>query len=588
MASREVYKFEEFTLDVSERRLSRGGRTVPLAPKAQGVLVALVRNAGRLVTKSELLESVWPECFVEEGILTVHVSSLRRALGDANRSPHYIDTVPRSGYRFIAAVSLQEQEGQPSTATRSIAVLPAQPIMPDGSEGERSIGLALADALIGLLGRFEAIVIRPIRAVHVYTNGTQDPVAIGRSLQVDAVLYPRFDRTADRMRVIATLTRSRDGACVWSGEFDETGPDGPAISEAVVHSLAAHLGIEVGKADLGGLRHETQVARGPVRQASTARVYELLGRGRFHLLSASMFEVPKAVAAFRAATELDATYAAAHAGLALACCAQAELRVAAFADAYREAKAAALGALAMDDSCADAQVALGAVLFLSEWNWVGAQRSLQRALVLNPNHTEGYLLYGRVLEAVGRLQEGLDMKLRALERDPFSPLVHLQIAMSYWNQRRYDESIEWATRTLDLDPRHLGAREFLAGAYLMKGDLDRYMAESLTHAESYGVAAEFMEPFKQAYATGGRAGVVRYTIQHFAKGEHNAPAMQLALMYGEAGDLDTAFTHLDRAIDSRDPCLVHLAVAPQWDHLRADPRFRERLERIGLDAVNES
>lgn len=581
MTSREVYRFNDFTLDVSERRLSRGGRTVPLAPKAQDVLLALVRNAGRLVTKGELLELVWPECFVEEGILTVHVSGLRRALGDANRSPQYIETVPRSGYRFIAAVSLEDQEVRGSTAPWSIAVLPAQPITPNGTDDERSIGLALADAVIGLLGRFNQIVVRPIRAVHLHTSGTPDLAAIGRSLQVDGVVHSRFDNTADRFTVMATLTRSRDGACVWSGEFDETGPEGPAIPEAVVHSLAAHLGLELSRA--GGLRHETQLARGPVRPANTARVYELLGRGRFHLLSASMFEVPKAVAAFRAATELDPTYAAAHAGLALACCAQAELRVATPLDAYREARAAALGALAMDDSCADAQVALGAVLFLSEWNWAGAQRSLTRALTINPNHTEGYLLYGRLLEALGRLQEGLDMKLRALERDPLSPLVHLQLAMSYWNQRRYDESVEWATRTLDLDPRHLGAREFLAGAYLMKGDVARYMAENLIHAESHGVAAEVMEPFKRAYATGGRAGIVQYSIRHFANPAHSAPALQLALLYGEAGNLDTAFTHLDRAIDGRDPCLVHLAVAPQWDHLRADPRFDERLARMGLN-----
>jgi tetratricopeptide (TPR) repeat protein len=123
----------------------------------------------------------------------------------------------------------------------------------------------------------------------------------------------------------------------------------------------------------------------------------------------------------------------------------------------------------MDDSCADAQVALGAVLFWSEWNWAGAERSLERALEINPNHTEAYLVYGGLLEAQGRLQEGLAMKQRALERDPFSPLVHLQISMSWWNQRRYDETIEWANKALEFDPRHPHAREFPAGAYWKKG-----------------------------------------------------------------------------------------------------------------------
>ena len=101
----ELYKFGEFTLDVPERRLTRGALPVHLAPKTYDVLVALVRRAGHLVTKRELLDRIWSDVFVEEGILTVHVASLRKALGDMRRSPWYIETVSRSGYRFIAPVA---------------------------------------------------------------------------------------------------------------------------------------------------------------------------------------------------------------------------------------------------------------------------------------------------------------------------------------------------------------------------------------------------------------------------------------------------------------------------------------------------
>ncbi len=202
-----------------------------------------------------------------------------------------------------------------------------------------------------------------------------------------------------------------------------------------------------------------------------------------------MSDVQKAVEAFRSAIVLDPNYAAAHAGLALACCAQAELRLAAPDRAYAGAREAALRALAMDDSNPDAQVALGTVLFLSDWNWTGARRSLQRTLEIDPDHTEGLLLYGRLLEALGHLPGGLAAKHKALERSPSSPAVHLQIALSYWNQRRYDAMIEWARKSLDLDPRHLVAREYIAGAYLKKDDLDRHMAELLAHAQAAGAPA---------------------------------------------------------------------------------------------------
>ena len=163
-------------------------------------------------------------------------------------------------------------------------------------------------------------------------------------------------------------------------------------------------------------------------------------------MAAARSEIPRAVEAFRAAIALDPDYAAAHAGLAVAHCAEAELLLAAPHVAYTSARAAALRALAMEASNADAQVALGTVLFLSDWNWSGARRSLERALELSADHTEGWLLYGRLLEALGYLAEGLAAKQRVLERDPSSATVHLQIALSYWNQRRYDDMIAWATR----------------------------------------------------------------------------------------------------------------------------------------------
>lgn len=439
MAMQEAYEFGEYALDVGERRLSKSGRPVPLAPKAHDLLVALVRRAGALVTKRELLDVVWPDANVEEGILAVHVSALRKILDDGGGGS-CIETVPRAGYRFSAAVTRMVPSAESLSMRWPIGVLPAQP-----------------------------------------------------------------------------------------------------------------------------------------------EVSELIGRGRAHLMTASRSDVPKAAETFRSAIALDPGYAAAHAGLALACCAQAELRLAEPDVAYGEARTAALRALAMDVSNADAQVALGTVLFLSDWNWDGAQRSLERALQLDPDHTEGWLLYGRLLEALGHLEKGLAAKQKALERNPASSSVHLQIALSYWNQRRYDEMIEWSNRALVLDPSHLLAREYMAGAYLKKGDLDRYMAESLAHAQAAGAPAPLLEELQRVYASRGRPGFLEYVLGL----NTGAPAVQRALFLGELGRLDEAFQQLDEAIGRHDPALVHLAVAPQWDWFRGDLRFEDRLERMGLREAAE-
>ena len=439
MAGSRSYAFGEFRLDAAERRLVRGGEAVHLAPKAHDLLVTLVRKAGHLVTKQELLAEVWPDAFVEEGILAVHISGLRKALGDTNREPAYIETVARSGYRFIAPVT---------TAASSA----------NGHEASR-----------------------PLEA------------------------------------------------------------------------------------------------------------YELVGRGRSHLMSASYFELPQAVSAFQSAIDRDPTYAAAHAGLALTRCAQARLRATPHQQAYAEAKVSALRALALDPASADAQVALGAVLFLSEWDWAGAEHSLRRALEISPNHTEALLHYGSLMEALGQLDRAQQFTQQALATHPSSPLVMVQLATAYWHQRRYDDAIAWAQRALAIDARHLAAREFLAGAYWMKGDVDAFLKENVRQAEAFGATPEavdqvrsFCDRMKAAFGDGGRAAVARAALAQMPAEPPAAASIRLAILQAETGDLDAAFTHLDAAIASRDPSLVHLAVAPQWDQMRRDPRFDERLRGMGL------
>src|SRR5262249_17634598 len=318
-------------------------------------------------------------------------------------------------------------------------------------------------------------------------------------------------------------------------------------------------------------------------------LYELVGRGRAHLLSASYFELADAVSSFRSAIEIDPTYAPAHAGLALARCAQAGMRAVPHLDAYVEAKASALRALAMDSDCADAQVALGAVLFLSEWDWPAAERSLRRALDINPDHTEALLHYGSLMEALGKLDEGLRFKQHALARDPPSPIVLVQIAWSYWHQRKYDDALAWARRALDIDPRHLLAGEFLAGAYWKLGNLDAFLDESVRRAEVFGCSEETVSRLKRScaeiqsvYTASGQKGLTTYMLERMPPGDGSAIFVQRSIFCGAAGQVDAALEHLDRALAVRDPSLVYLAVGPQWDSLRGDPRFDNRLKEMGL------
>jgi DNA-binding winged helix-turn-helix (wHTH) protein len=427
----ERYSFGEFAVDVAERRLWRGTAAVPLPPKAFEVLLALIRKAGLLVEKRDLLATVWPDTFVEESILTVHVATLRKRLADTAKPAIYIETVARFGYRFTA----------PVTAAA------------DGSDG--------------------------------------------------------------------------------------------------LHAPAACALVECGR------------------------------RG---LLSGSYDDLRDAVEAFQAAVAVDAHYAVAYAGWALARCAQAQVRSESPQAAYDDAKRAALRALALDDRCADAQLALGTVLFLSEWDWVGAERSFRRALSINAQYTEAYLCYGNLLDAVGRVEEGLRMKQRALECEPASPVVFVQMAISHWNQRQYYDTITWARRALQHHPRQPLAWEYLSSSYYAIGDIESFIGMHIERAEVFdGPTNSLAEAMRHARGQDRHTAVRRYLLDtDRTPAAGGASVIRLAAIKAAAGDTAAALRHLDAALADRDAAVVYLGVSPLWDGLRSDPRFEERLARLGL------
>jgi tetratricopeptide (TPR) repeat protein len=245
-------------------------------------------------------------------------------------------------------------------------------------------------------------------------------------------------------------------------------------------------------------------------------------------------------------------------------------------------------------------------MLFSEWDWIAAERSFQRALVINPNHAEAYLHYGGLMEALGELPRGLDLKLKGLECDSTSALAHILIANSFWNQRQYDDVVVWVSKALDRDPRHLFARELLVGAYAKKGDFARQIEEELKRVaarhdlsdESRAALKEIVDEFVRVCTHEGKAPAFRYFLEKNqqrlegllpddASDPDRGSTMigPLLRYFAEMGDLDKAFELLHRAIDVRDPQLVHLAVAPQWDTFRADPRFNECLAQMKLRPV---
>jgi DNA-binding winged helix-turn-helix (wHTH) protein len=322
---------------------------------------------------------------------------------------------------------------------------------------------------------------------------------------------------------------------------------------------------------------------------ATSDLHRHVARGQQYLLNGSCFALRHAVDAFQSAIREDDQDASAYAGLALARCAQVQSLSADPHDAYQDATSAVLRALALDQRDPTVQVALGTVLLFREWDGRGADRAIRRALESDGENVQAYVLYGNLLDARGDSDHALEMKMRAFAAVPTSAFIQVQMAQSFWRKRDYQQTIAWTERVLAQDPTHVGARTCRALALWKTARYDAVTAELVTTLELFGIARETLMDASAGSNSGRDAEVwpnsfTRTVMARLPTPGGGPSAVTAAVSSGARGDTDAAFRSLDRVIARRDPCLVHLAVDPQWDSLRTDVRFAAKLKHVGLGA----
>jgi DNA-binding winged helix-turn-helix (wHTH) protein len=237
------YEFDGFRLDLRKRLLLRDGEPVRLKSKAFALLLVLIERRTCVLEKDELMQAVWPDTTVEENNLTVHMSALRKALGERAGAPSYIVTIPGQGYRFTAEVRetpasselivarrartrvvIEEETDEPAFGT--LAVLPFKAL--GAQERDEYLELGLADALITHFSHLPQLILRPTSAVARYAGRAHDPVAAGRELGVDAVLDGRVQLVGDRLRLTVQLISIGNGALLWAEKFNSSPTSSPS------------------------------------------------------------------------------------------------------------------------------------------------------------------------------------------------------------------------------------------------------------------------------------------------------------------------------------------------------------------------
>jgi DNA-binding winged helix-turn-helix (wHTH) protein/TolB-like protein len=608
-----IYTFGPFLLDTRERRLLRDGKVVPLTIKAFDLLEVLVKNQGHLLQKEELLRLVWPDAIVEENNLTVTISALRKALDEGPTDRQYIETVPRRGYRFVAGSAAaadstaaargpQEprartfafaatalaalaaaavlawvfQRSTRSAATapvRSMAVLPFRSLTNDGEY----LGLGMADALITRLGSTKRLLVRSTGSVQKYTVPGLDPVAAGRDLGVDSVLEGNIQTAGDRLRTTVRLLRVSDGSTVWAGTFDERLTDIFSVQDSISQRVAGALALEL---------TEAQRSRLTRRDTSDSEAYQLYLRGRFFWNKRSRDGFERGASYFRQAAEKDPAYALAYSGLADSHIGMAFYHYASPQAAMPLARAAALQALEIDDSLAEAHASLAHVKTNYEWDWPEAERLWRKAMALEPEYATAHQWFGiHYLAPMGRPEEAIAETRRAQRLDPLSAVYNAFVGASLYFARRYDEAIEECRKTIDLHPDFGVAHWYLGRAYLQKGRQQEALAELRESVTLSGDSPLMKSSLGVAYALAGDRAAAKAMLDDLTKlrAESYASALDLADIHAALGDRERAFHWLDQAAAEHSFHLVYLKVWPELDPVRPDPRFKALILRVGLE-----
>jgi tetratricopeptide (TPR) repeat protein len=300
-------------------------------------------------------------------------------------------------------------------------------------------------------------------------------------------------------------------------------------------------------------------------------------KARYFAGKAQYWSTARAVAHYKEAIEADPGFAPAYAGLAESSTFDYPTR-----ETMPRARAAALKALELDPRLAEAHAALGLVQTFWEWDWAAADQSFQRALALNAGNAEIHQYYSQHLSAAGRRDEALAQAQRALALDPLSPRLSGQYARVLYLARRYDDAIAQHRKTLALDPNDYWAWFFTGIAYENKG-LHREAIDAIAKSQEIQGFRPLADALREGYRRSGYQGALEAWVANWEEGARQGRQVQwvsVAMLYARLGDKEKALDALDKAYEERSRALAYIAVEPQLDPLRSEPRFVALLRRI--------
>ena len=474
----------------------------------------------------------------------------------------------------LAGVGIYLVRG-PGKAIDSLAVLPFANVSGDPNTEYLSDGIT--ESLINTLSQLPNLTVMSRNSVFRYKGQEADAQVAGRDLKVQAVLTGRMVQRGDSLSISAELVDVRNNSHLWGEQYNRKLSDILTVQAEISREISEKLRLH-----LSGEQEKRLVKR----HTDNNEAYQLYLKGRYYWNRRTEEGIKRGVEYFGQAIERDPNYALAYAGIA-DCYTQLGTNISgglASHDVMPKAKQAAMKAMEIDDTLAEAHTSLAQTRFLYDWDWPGAEIEYKRAIDLNPNYAHVHHWYSHYLLAMGRLKESLAESLRALDLDPLDLPITTHLGWHYLYAREYDRAIEQLRKALDMDSRFLPAHLFLGQAYAQEAMYDKATAE-LQQAVSLSRETPVMVAvLGYAYAMSGKKGeaqIILHKLNALSK-QRLVPSQEIATIHTALGEKDQAFEWLRRAYEERYSGLVYLKNDPALDGLRSDPRFADLMRRVGL------
>jgi TolB-like protein/DNA-binding winged helix-turn-helix (wHTH) protein/Tfp pilus assembly protein PilF len=621
------FRVGPWLVEPSLNTVSRNGTTVHLEPKQMGVLVCLAEHPGEPLSKEKLLQSVWPDTFVSDDVLTRSIFELRRVFEDDARESRFIQTIPKRGYRLVApVVPVNATSGDHSAASRagepahggtrwgsrtwrigalavvgvvllfglllalnagglrnrmlgrsqtpvihSLAVLPLTNLSNDPNQGYFADGLT--DALITDLAQISSLKVISRTSTMRYQKSDKSLPEIARELNVDGLVEGTVQRSGDRVRITAQLIHGPSDKHLWASSYERDVGDVFALERDITEEIARQV-----QAHLTTPRNQPAPAQ---PRPVNVKALEAYLQGKYHLdRNGQGFgdeELRKAGEYFQQAISVDPNFAQAYLGLA-----NAHLVLDGDLPTINRA---VQRALELDPSSSEARGILG-FLKAENWDLPGAEEEFRRSIALNPNNAEAHGAFAAYLDKVGRLEEGWKEIQIAQELNPHPDTLPsaLDLPQALYFRGECDRAIELLLRVAESHPNDGQTRLQLSQCYEEKGMYKEAIEELERVATLYGfpeVAARLHRAFA---ASGYRAALRRYAqeIERAQATKQIYLPAYLATVYAKLGDNDRAFYWLEESYNHRADLFHWLKTDPMLKSLRSDPRYFDLLRRVGL------